>query len=153
MGNNFEQLYDEIKQANELSQNSADRQINEQADDDIYKTKADVLLSVKDVDADVEAPKEISVTYRIEIEHRSWGINGINVNITEPIEFEYELVYFDNNGDEINRETKRLKIEPDKIKYLYQAGQVITIDIIEIRVDKEGKVLDCDVSVYYMRPD
>lgn len=53
-------------------------------------------------------PAPFTVTWSFELETRDWGVKGMSWIVTD-IEGEFDVVYFDEKGDEKDRETVRFE--------------------------------------------
>jgi hypothetical protein len=161
--NNKDQMdkWNEIVQELE-KQSVAETKVNE-VEDEPYRGKVDLTVYLKDIsidgqkflggEVDEEAPKEIEIKYAIEIEHRSWGIDGINVSLKGEVEFDCILKAGDNDEYEV---TVPVKIDFSKqdVKIDWLEGRVIAP--AELRVTLSGEkgsiVKEVEVDFYYLKP-
>jgi hypothetical protein len=89
----------------------------------------------------------VRLFYDIQIEGRSWGIDGITVtSITGPSEVDIEIEYYVGDGEDAETETiiAPLKIDWSKANVYNSKGDTITIDdwvTVELTNDSEGNLL------------
>lgn len=128
-------------------------EIKEAIDDDNYTVEADLSLHLEHAEDnyDINAPRKVSITYRMEFEHRSWGIKNIDVSVVKPIVISYELVKWGEDKDETT--PVELTISPDQLEYEWehQSGSGIVIDMLSVNVTMDGKTDGGVVSVSYGR--
>lgn len=80
-------------------------------------------------------PGGFAVNWSVDIETREWGIKDINWKVTD-IGGDFEIVYFDANGDEKEREY--VEFEPDQFRDKFKmeaeitARGMLSVDNIEI---------------------
>ena len=116
----FDKLYDSI--------------IREEADENTFTTK--VGLDVDIVGAEFNegeevklSEEEVSLTYYMEIEYRSWGINGISVNPRGKMEFEVSVI--DVNDVVLKTIPVNIDFSEVECKIVWQKGQVYKPDSLE----------------------
>lgn len=98
---------------------------------------------------------KITLSFLIDIEHKSWGIKGISLySITGPDELEIEMELFEEEGDDWRELTKSttIKLNWDDAEIETNTGSnMIGIDHdgleIELENDSEGNVVVSKISV------
>ena len=94
---------------------------------------------------DLNAGYEVSLTYLIEQEHRSWGIKDISLySIKGPESLEFEVEYWVDE-DNMETETITLPVDWEKIETDTQTGQgVVTIGntlIVSLKNTESGEIV------------
>lgn len=117
---------------------------------------ADVELDIniqsklKGVYYEIEAPKEVTIAYGMELEYRSWGIKDLNITVKHNIEFDLTII---PEGADEGKEV-HIKIEPSDIeKISWVEGRSYTPSSLDVGLDENGNVLDVELFVYYLVPD
>jgi len=94
----------------------------------------------------VSEPERVSLTYRIEVEWRSWGIKDINVTPIGEVEFEVEIVD-DVNGNLID--TINVNFDMGDVKIHWVQGHSYVPESFMVRVDRSGKLLEAELNFYF----
>jgi len=94
---------------------------------------------------DLNAGYEVSLTYLIEQEHRSWGIKDISLySIKGPESLEFEVEYWVDE-DNMETETITLPVDWEQIETDTQTGQgVVTIGntlIVSLKNNESGEIV------------
>lgn len=84
--------------------------------------KNDVNLSVYLEEEDIEAPKDVGVEYKIEVEYRSYGIKEINVSFVSCDSFVVEKISLDENGKESMSEHKIDLSSLESVETIFSVG-------------------------------
>lgn len=77
--------------------------LREQAEDEFV---SEVDLSVYpsgSSNVEIEAPRKITVKYRIDVEYRSWGIKSITPYFLAASPFSFNIITYDENDDPIKQ--------------------------------------------------
>ena len=114
---------------------------------DFYKGKEYQIIDVDDVDSKLT----MDLTYDIYIDHKSWGIKGIDVfNISGPKEFELPLYLVDKNSEDtfesviIPINWDNVSINKESSKGIIALGKNVDINL---KNDSKGNLLVADIEV------
>jgi len=152
------------EQMNKISKfviNESDK-LNEDVSNDRYEMKckidfnyaSNVLYKGGEID-DIGYGAEYTLSFRIDQEHRSWGIKNISVyDVQGPQELEVEVVYYPKGSDQDSdsvTEYAILKIDWDSVNYESEdARGMVGIDEdveIELGNDSEGNLFAKEIRV------
>ena len=114
---------------------------------DEFSTDVDLELHVDGL-GDGEAvtePEKVSLTYRIEVEWRSWGIKDINVFPKGEVEFEAEIVDVDDNVVD----TVVVSFDMSDVGIYWVQGHSYVPESLMVRVDRSGKLLEAELNFYF----
>ena len=125
--------------------------IKESVDDNRYRRNITIDVETygvtyKGVEInDLTAGYEVTLTYLIEQEHRSWGIKDISLySIKGPESLEFEVEYWVDE-DNVETETITLPIDWEKIETDTQTGHgVVTIGdtlIVSLKNTEDGEIV------------
>jgi len=115
--------------------------LNEQNGDTF---NGDVNLSIYLEEEDVEAPRDVHVEYRIEVEYRSYGIKEINVYFVSCDSFNIEKVTLDESGNQSMVEHKIDLSSLESVETNFEVGRYGSVFpkelVVNLRkeVDKKG---------------
>jgi len=137
-------------------------ELNEQADNDRYEMKckfdfnypSNLLYKGGEID-DIGYGAEYTLSFRIDQEHRSWGIKNISVyDVQGPEELEVEVVYYPQGSDQDSdsvTEYAMVKVDWDSINYDSEEprGMVGIDEDVEIELgnDSEGNFIVNEIRV------
>ncbi len=95
-------------------------------------------------------PPQATIVYDIELSHASWGIKHISVFVRK-IE---DLTVTIENSEDLDAEPQpiSIKIDPADCTILWEAGSGYAPDMLEVTLDKQGRVKSCELSFYYYKP-
>ncbi len=130
--------------------------VKEVADDQSYKLSVPVHVYFEKFEGDIRGedvivdPPEVTITYDLEISHASWGIKDMNVSIREIEDFTVAVA----NSEDLDVEPQQIpvKVEPEAIDILWEAGSGFAPDMLEVTLDKQGRVKSSELSFYYYKP-
>jgi len=105
----------------------------------MYESLTNIELYVDGADI-ASQPRQVLLTYDIEVEWRSWGIKGINVSPTGVIEFDVEMLDVD---------TLNICIDMRDVEIYWVKGHSYVPESLMVRVDKSGKLLEAELSFYF----
>lgn len=125
--------------------------IKESVDDNRYRRNITIDVETYGVTYkgmeinDLTAGYEVTLTYLIEQEHRSWGIKDISLySIKGPESLEFEVEYWVDE-DNVETETITLPIDWEKIETDTQTGHgVVTIGdtlIVSLKNTEDGEIV------------
>lgn len=136
------------------------RKINEQEDSYRNEVELTVLfqpptsgMSGLDDDYYVDAPRNVMLTYDIEVDHRSWGIKDINVTPRGVLEFEVEIR--SNLPEEEGRvETIPVRVDFSEVSPTidWLEGSGIAPAEVRVTLGEDNKVVDVEIDFYYWKP-
>jgi len=123
--------------------------VNEQADLENYTANVKVSLrikgaGVKDIDYTLMT-ETVPLTYRLEIEHRGWGIQDISISFTESV----ELMWKEHTGKREGSE-QTVKVDLMNAEIYWEKGNVYSPSLLDVEVDEGGKVAMADVYFDYI---
>jgi len=102
--------------------------------DDKYSTAVDVEIYIDDHGSYAESSK-VTIPFNIDVEHRSWGIKGIDISVYGEITVPY--IETDEEGNETDKE---MKVDLSKIKTEWVEGKSYAPSQLSIHVDANGNV-------------
>jgi len=128
--------------------------INEQLGEEDFQSKVDVHVHMKDLEAGEDTKvvgKEQPLNYRMDVEYRSWGINGIDVRPARIVEFEVEIL---DVNDKVVK-TLPVKIDFDTVDcdIEWLEGKVYVPSDLEVHLTRDGKIEEVTVTFYYVKQD
>jgi hypothetical protein len=126
------------------------KKIKEAIEDDFYHVDVDLNVQFPRFQDkyEIEHSKTVHVVFTIELEYRSWGIKDATLLVHKPISVPFEIIEMDENGDEMKRTAKEVKIDPSDLEYETTDGYGITVDAVDVTVNEEGAVEAAVVSVF-----
>ena len=115
-----------------------------------YRYEVPLHISVDGLEdgEEINAPDKVELKYDIEIEFRSWGIKDIEVSLRDTVEFEVDVL----DVDDTVVTTIPIKIDFSEVDYSFSwmAGAGYAAESLEVRIDREGKLLEVDANFYYV---
>ncbi len=95
---------------------------------------------IPDDNFEISSSDEVNINYSFSIDHRSWGIKDINININSDIKFVVEI-----DGSEI-----AVVVPVDKINISWVAGRSYVPVGLYVTIDRKGNVKFADLNVSYI---
>ena len=133
--------------------------INESVGDDRYEMKcsidfnypSDLKYKGQEIE-DIGYGLEYTLSFRIDQEHRSWGIKTMSVyDVQGPEELEVEVVFYPEGSEDPKEEYITFKVDWDSINYEGEDPKgMIGIDEdvqIELANDSEGNIIVNGITV------
>lgn len=119
------------------------RKLLEQAWDE-YQREVELDFTVDGIDTDVEVASKVLLKYTLEIDYRSWGIRDIVPSFAFPVTITYLI-----EGEEKER-TVVVDLKEADISFI--EGDAWTPLKLNVRVDKDGKVLSKEIDMAFIHP-
>ena len=110
-----------------------------------YDTELEVHVDGLEEGEESGGPKEVTLTYSIYTEWRSWGLKDISVVPKGKVEFEVEIV--DVEGDVVD--TLSISVDSDNIGLVWVSGANYVPESFVVRVDRTGKLIEADLNFYF----
>jgi len=110
-----------------------------------YDTELTLYVDGLEDGEEAAGPKEVSLTYAIYTEWRSWGLKDISVILKGEVEFEVEIVDAEDNVID----TIIIRFDSDDAKLMWVSGGSYVPESLEVRVDRTGKLIDADLNFYF----
>jgi len=146
-------LAEEQLQTSEIAQNELEEGAD---DDDTYTTECDVDFdyhgtNFKGHEINDITGYKIRLSYRIDVEARSWGIKNIILHgISGPSDYEMEVDYYPDSDDS-ETETVNINLNWDEVEQDEESGQgVISVGqtiTIHLGNDNEGNIICTGITV------
>ncbi len=128
--------------------------IKEEVETTYLNPKVDLEVYVIDLDSaageDIEVAETVAMKFEIQMDHRSWGIKGIecvpkgnvrfHLKITAPDKDEYDATIFE----------KDLAVDLSDAEVELQPGHAYTPASLEVEVNRKGEVQKVLVTFYYI---
>jgi len=114
--------------------------------EDEFSMEVDLDLRVEGLGDGEEAsgPEKVLLTYRIELDWRSWGLKDINVAPRGEVEFEVEIVVDDKLMDTIP-----VSFDTANTGVYWVAGHSYVPESLMVKVDNTGKLLESELNFYF----
>ena len=141
------------------NENLESTEINESLNDDRYEMKckidfnyaSDLKFKGQEIE-DIGYGLEYTLSFRIDQEHRSWGIKNMSVyDVQGPEELEVEVVFYPEGSDDPKEEYITLKVDWDSTDYQSEEPKgMIGIDEdveMELVNDSEGNIVVKEISI------
>jgi len=125
------------------------RAIKEQLDDN-YTSKIKVDLYIEGVEEDVEYTPNAIVRYRIDMEHRSWGIKDISISIIDPIDIDYRVE--GATKDETLRVDIGELLASGVATESWMAGNSYSVEGIDIYLNNDRTIKSVGLDLNYAKP-
>jgi len=123
---------------NKIFEAIADADADANAD---YSTEVSVELYCEDGEREIELiSEEVKVFYDIEVEHRSWGIKGIDVSPRGEVEIGFYL-----DGEE-----KTVTVDLSDIKIEWEKGSGYAVSNLSVAIDKDLNIKEAILGFYYI---
>lgn len=133
------------------------RRMQEQ-NDDKFTGSASLWIGAKvppDADYEFEYDNKVDVPFGINIDYRSWGIDGINVHLSDKIKINARKVFYDDKGNEAREEQIEVEVDLAQLKIDWIEGQVVAPGELSLNLTPEGAVdyTKSTIEFYYIKPD
>lgn len=131
--------------------------LNEISDDNRYRMEVKVDfnysgLKYQGKEVDYITTPTITLSYLIDIEHRTWGIKSISLyDIQGPDEIDIDVSYFINDEYDTDEATVTLKPSWEGIDSEKESGSFIGLDSeieIDLENDSEGNIVVSGMGIY-----
>jgi hypothetical protein len=117
-------------------------QINE-----LYSAEVDLTVWGLTNDEDKADQDKVRLNYAIEIEHKSWGINGINI-------IPKGIIAFDIKNQDDEAIPIKVDLEKENVKIQYIPGKVIVPTEVEVTMgDIAGRIKEVEITFYIIGSD
>lgn len=128
--------------------------IKEQADDLYTNPKVDLEVYVTDLDSaegeDIEVDQTISIQFALEVDHRSWGIKGIDCIPKGTAQFHLEITAPGQDDYDASIFEKDIVVDLSDAQIEYQPGHAYTPASLEVEMNRKGEVQKALVTFYYI---
>ena len=141
------------------TEETTQEEINEGVNDDKYEMKckidfnysSDLKFKGQEIE-DIGYGLEYTLSFRIDQEHRSWGIKNMSVyDVQGPEELDVEVVYYPEGSEDPTEEYITIKVDWDSTNYQNEEPKgMIGIDEdveMELVNDSEGNIIVKEISV------
>ena len=125
--------------------------VNEEQDDQLYRYEVPVTVyTAGSSSLDVETPDKALISYYISIEHKSWGLAGINVTLKGSVVI--PATVHTEAGDEDIEIT--VDLEAEDVQVSWSEGRGLAPSDLTVTISEEAgyPVKEVEVDFYYLKP-
>jgi hypothetical protein len=106
-------------------------------------------------EGDVKAePTEVQLKYQLNLDHKSWGLAGIELNPVGSVTFEVVVDDY-SKGDTEEKAIREVTLNFDELKELHmvwESGKTCSPETLEVTLDQAFKIVDVSLYATFLDP-
>ena len=111
-------------------------------------------VHVTDLDSaageDIEVDQTVAIKFEIQIDHRSWGIKGVDCIPKGNAQFHVEITAPDKDDYDAPVFEKDVVVDLSNAEVDYQPGHAYTPASLEVEINRKGEVQKARITFYYI---